>query len=48
VARRIQHASLPKEVTQLEGWQITPFYQPAREVGGASTTSTSSQVAALG
>ena len=34
VARRIQHASLPKEVPQLEGWQITPFYQPAREVGG--------------
>src|SRR5215217_2699463 len=34
VARRIQQASLPKEVPQLEGWQITPFYQPAREVGG--------------
>jgi serine phosphatase RsbU (regulator of sigma subunit)/predicted ester cyclase len=34
VARRIQHASLPKEVHQLEGWQITPYYQPAREVGG--------------
>src|SRR5215207_4913025 len=34
VARRIQHASLPKEVPTLEGWQITPFYQPAREVGG--------------
>ena len=34
VARRIQHASLPKEVPQLEGWQIAPFYQPAREVGG--------------
>jgi serine phosphatase RsbU (regulator of sigma subunit) len=33
-ARRIQHASLPKEVPQLEGWQITPYYQPAREVGG--------------
>jgi serine phosphatase RsbU (regulator of sigma subunit) len=25
---------LPKEVPTLEGWQITPFYQPAREVGG--------------
>src|SRR5215210_4486759 len=34
VARRIQQASLPKEVLQLEGWQISPFYQPAREVGG--------------
>jgi serine phosphatase RsbU (regulator of sigma subunit)/predicted ester cyclase len=34
VASRIQQASLPKEVLQLEGWQITPFYQPAREVGG--------------
>lgn len=34
VARRIQQASLPKAVPQLEGWQITPFYRPAREVGG--------------
>src|SRR5215217_4705045 len=34
VARSIQHASLPKEVPQLEGWQISPFYRPAREVGG--------------
>ena len=34
VARRIQQASLPKEVPALEGWQITPSYQPAREVGG--------------
>jgi predicted ester cyclase len=34
VARRIQQASLPKEVPQLEGWQITPYYKPAREVGG--------------
>src|SRR3712207_6178640 len=34
VARSIQQASLPKEVPTLEGWQITPFYQPAREVGG--------------
>ena len=34
VARRIQQASLPEEVPQLEGWQISPFYQPAREVGG--------------
>jgi len=34
VARSIQLASLPKEVPQLEGWQISPYYQPAREVGG--------------
>jgi len=34
VARSIQHASLPEEVPELEGWQISPFYQPAREVGG--------------
>jgi serine phosphatase RsbU (regulator of sigma subunit) len=34
VARRIQQASLPKEVPQLEGWQISPYYRPAREVGG--------------
>ena len=34
VARRIQQASLPKEVPTLEGWQIDPYYQPAREVGG--------------
>ena len=34
MARSIQQASLPKEVPNLEGWQISPFYQPAREVGG--------------
>jgi predicted ester cyclase len=34
VARRIQHASLPEEVPTLEGWQINPYYRPAREVGG--------------
>jgi serine phosphatase RsbU (regulator of sigma subunit) len=34
VARSIQQASLPKEVPALEGWEITPYYQPAREVGG--------------
>jgi serine phosphatase RsbU (regulator of sigma subunit)/predicted ester cyclase len=34
VARRIQQASLPSEVPELEGWQISPYYQPAREVGG--------------
>jgi steroid delta-isomerase-like uncharacterized protein len=34
VARSIQRASLPKEVPELVGWQINPYYQPAREVGG--------------
>ena len=34
VARSIQQASLPEEVPTLEGWQITPYYRPAREVGG--------------
>jgi serine phosphatase RsbU (regulator of sigma subunit)/predicted ester cyclase len=34
VARSIQQASLPNELLTLEGWQITPYYQPAREVGG--------------
>jgi serine phosphatase RsbU (regulator of sigma subunit)/predicted ester cyclase len=34
VARRIQQASLPREVPEREGWQISPLYRPAREVGG--------------
>jgi serine phosphatase RsbU (regulator of sigma subunit) len=34
VARSIQQASLPKEVPEPKGWQIAPYYQPAREVGG--------------
>jgi serine phosphatase RsbU (regulator of sigma subunit)/predicted ester cyclase len=34
LAQDIQQASLPKEVPQLEGWQLSPYYQPAREVGG--------------
>jgi serine phosphatase RsbU (regulator of sigma subunit) len=34
LARSIQRASLPEEVPELEGWQISPYYQPAREVGG--------------
>jgi serine phosphatase RsbU (regulator of sigma subunit) len=34
VARRIQQASLPEEVPTIEGWQISPLYRPAREVGG--------------
>jgi serine phosphatase RsbU (regulator of sigma subunit) len=34
VARRIQQASLPEKVPALEGWRISPYYRPAREVGG--------------
>jgi serine phosphatase RsbU (regulator of sigma subunit)/predicted ester cyclase len=34
VARSIQQASLPREVPTLEGWEISPYCQPAREVGG--------------
>ncbi len=34
VARSIQQASLPEEAPPLEGWQISPYFQPAREVGG--------------
>jgi hypothetical protein len=41
VARRIQQASLPKTVPTLEGWRISPFYQPGRWEE-TSTTSTSS------
>jgi serine phosphatase RsbU (regulator of sigma subunit) len=33
-ARLIQHSLLPKDVPMLPGWQIAPYYQPAREVGG--------------
>ena len=34
VARDIQLASLPEGVPTLEDWQIDPYCQPAREVGG--------------
>jgi predicted ester cyclase len=34
VARTIQQASLPKEVPTLEGWEVAPYFKPAREVGG--------------
>jgi serine phosphatase RsbU (regulator of sigma subunit) len=33
-AQAIQHAFLPKDVPTLPGWQIVPYYRPAREVGG--------------
>ncbi|MFL5696293.1 MAG: SpoIIE family protein phosphatase [Ktedonobacteraceae bacterium] len=34
VARLIQLTLLPKEIPELPGWQISSYYQPAREVGG--------------
>lgn len=34
VARLIQQTLLPKDVPHLPGWQLTTYYQPAREVGG--------------
>jgi serine phosphatase RsbU (regulator of sigma subunit)/CHASE1-domain containing sensor protein len=34
VARDIQHALLPKDLPELEGWEIAHCYRPAREVGG--------------
>jgi len=33
-AQEIQHTFLPKEVPALLGWQLVPYYQSAREVGG--------------
>jgi serine phosphatase RsbU (regulator of sigma subunit)/predicted ester cyclase len=34
VARSIQQASLPKEVPELAGWHLAPYYRSAKEVGG--------------
>ncbi len=34
VARLIQQTLLPKELPALPGWQLTAYYQSAREVGG--------------
>jgi serine phosphatase RsbU (regulator of sigma subunit) len=34
MARDIQHTFLPKDVPALLEWEIEPYYQPAREVGG--------------
>lgn len=34
VASRIQTGLLPKELPQFDGWVLSAFYQPAREVGG--------------
>jgi len=33
-AHFIQQSLLPKEVPSFPGWQIAPYYQPAREIGG--------------
>jgi serine phosphatase RsbU (regulator of sigma subunit) len=33
-AREIQQTFLPKEVPEIPGWQLVPYYHPAREVGG--------------
>jgi steroid delta-isomerase-like uncharacterized protein len=34
VAQRIQQALLPQAIPQLDGWEVTAYYRPAREVGG--------------
>lgn len=34
VARLIQHTLLPKKLPERPGWQLSAYYQPAREVGG--------------
>jgi serine phosphatase RsbU (regulator of sigma subunit) len=33
-AQEIQHTFLPKDVPAIPGWQLVPYYQSAREVGG--------------
>src|SRR5579883_2804596 len=33
-AQVIQRTFLPKDIPLLPGWQLLPYYQPAREVGG--------------
>ncbi|MEM9776953.1 MAG: SpoIIE family protein phosphatase [Chloroflexota bacterium] len=34
VARLIQQTLLPKEIPVISGWELSAYYQPAREVGG--------------
>jgi predicted ester cyclase len=34
VARQIQQALLPEATPELDGWEVTTYYDPAREVGG--------------
>ena len=43
VARRIQQASLPEEVPELEGWEITPTIGPPERLEETSTTSLNSK-----
>ena len=33
-AQHIQQSLLPRQVPSLPGWQFTPYYKPAKEVGG--------------
>jgi steroid delta-isomerase-like uncharacterized protein len=39
VARQIQHELLPEATPELDDWEVATCYQPAREVGETSTTS---------
>jgi steroid delta-isomerase-like uncharacterized protein len=41
VAKSIQEAALPKTAPTLEGWQITPYYRPARETTPSFTSAIS-------
>jgi predicted ester cyclase len=34
VARQIQQSLLPEAIPELDGWEVTTYYEPAREVGG--------------
>jgi predicted ester cyclase len=34
VARQIQQSLLPEATPELDGWEVTTYYEPAREVGG--------------
>jgi predicted ester cyclase len=34
VARQIQQALLPEATPELDSWEVTTYYEPAREVGG--------------
>jgi serine phosphatase RsbU (regulator of sigma subunit)/predicted ester cyclase len=34
VARQIQQELLPKATPEIGGWEVAPYYKPAREVGG--------------
>jgi predicted ester cyclase len=34
VARQIQQALLPEATPELDGWELSTYYEPAREVGG--------------